>query len=314
MEPNLILMLVGFVLASYSVIANDSVQTLGTFIASNAHINWYWLWLGASSVFVAAIMLSWYQYGGDVSHGRLDSIPFSTIHWYHLLGPLALFFLTRIGIPVSTTFMVLSLFASSVVLEQMLIKSFVGYGLAAVTAYILWYLISYIIDEHVPVKESNKRAWRVGQWVTTGFLWFTWLSHDVANIAVFLPREISPEWLIILFITCLSLLAYIFKTHGGKIQHIVLEKSNTRYVRSATIIDFVFAGLLLFFKEWNNMPMSTTWVFVGLLCGRELAIYHQHQPQHIKTIFPMLVKDFFKMIFGLSVSIGVALGVNNFLV
>ena len=28
--------LLGFVLASYSVIANDSVQTLGTFIASNS--------------------------------------------------------------------------------------------------------------------------------------------------------------------------------------------------------------------------------------------------------------------------------------
>ena len=36
--------LLGFMLASYSVIANDSVQTLGTFIASNSEkFKWYYL-------------------------------------------------------------------------------------------------------------------------------------------------------------------------------------------------------------------------------------------------------------------------------
>ena len=32
-------MIVGFLLASYSVIANDSVQTLGTWIAANQTVN-----------------------------------------------------------------------------------------------------------------------------------------------------------------------------------------------------------------------------------------------------------------------------------
>ena len=27
-------------------------------------------------------------------------------------------------------------------------------------------------------------------WVTTGFLWLTWLSHDMATLPSFLPREI----------------------------------------------------------------------------------------------------------------------------
>ena len=36
--------LLGFMLASYSVIANDSVQTLSTFIASNSEkFKWYYL-------------------------------------------------------------------------------------------------------------------------------------------------------------------------------------------------------------------------------------------------------------------------------
>ena len=36
MELVNVYMIIGFTLAAYSVIANDSVQTLGTFIASNS--------------------------------------------------------------------------------------------------------------------------------------------------------------------------------------------------------------------------------------------------------------------------------------
>ena len=35
MEPTLIFGVLGFLMAAYAVIANDSAQTLGTFIASN---------------------------------------------------------------------------------------------------------------------------------------------------------------------------------------------------------------------------------------------------------------------------------------
>ena len=40
-DLTLIYTIVGFGLAAYSVIANDSVQTLGTFIASNQRFKWY---------------------------------------------------------------------------------------------------------------------------------------------------------------------------------------------------------------------------------------------------------------------------------
>ena len=42
MEISDIYMMIGFSLAAYSVVANDSVQTLGTFIASNSEkFKWY---------------------------------------------------------------------------------------------------------------------------------------------------------------------------------------------------------------------------------------------------------------------------------
>ena len=115
MELTLIYTIVGFGLAGWSVIANDSIQTLGTFIASKK--KWFkWYTLAGSASFMMAVVLiyGWWAYDGDISFGRL----------------------TRIGIPVSTTFLVLSAFASTVVLEKMLLKSVVGYGLAAVIAYI----------------------------------------------------------------------------------------------------------------------------------------------------------------------------------
>ena len=302
-------MTVGFLFAAYSVVANDSVQTLGTWIASNSQrFKWYWLWVAASSVLLFTLWYGWSVNDGDISFGRLNKIPWIETQWYHALAPLILLALTRVGIPVSTTFLVLSAFASTFILEKMLVKSIMGYAIAAVVAYVLWFGIERLIDEKADkVKEKNIKYWRIGQWCTTGFLWYTWLSHDLANIAVFLPRSVPVEWMLAASGIFIVFLGYMFYEKGGRIQKIVLEKTGTRYVRSATIIDLVYAFILLFFKQYNDIPMSTTWVFVGLLCGRELAISTIMQDYKFKYVFPIIAKDFIKMLVGLLVSIGIVL-------
>lgn len=304
---------IGFCLAGFSVIANDSVQTLGTWIASNRDkFKWTTLWAAASTVLVGTLLYGWLSSGnGDISFGRLTKIPYQEPQWYHALAPLALVLLTRKGIPVSTSFLVLSAFASTFVLEKMLMKSILGYGLAAVVAYVLWLVIARIVDEKDDVSERSKKVWRVLQWCSTGFLWFTWLSHDVANIAVFLPRELTIWQLILVMVFFVAGLGYIFYNRGGKIQDIVLDKQSTKYVRSATMIDLVYAFLLLYFKQMNNIPMSTTWVFVGLLCGRELALNTGLTKKgNLKTIFPIVAKDFLKLIVGLLVSVAIVLAIH----
>jgi hypothetical protein len=313
MDIHTIYAFIGFMLAAYSVIGNDSVQTLGTFIASNGKVfKWYWLWLAASLVLVFTMLYSWYAYDGDISHGRLDKIPAVQIEWYHAAAPFILVLLTRVGIPVSTTFLVLSTFASTFVLEKMLIKSVIGYSLAAIIAYGVWMIVARIINEkYDKVQKEHRSHWRTLQWVATGFLWYSWLSHDMANIAVYLPRQL-PFWMLIgATVLLCAWLAVIFSTHGGKIQKIVLEKSGTRFMRSATIIDFVYALILIYFKEMNSIPMSTTWVFVGLLTGRELAIATTYREQyHLGYVFPLIGKDFFKMMIGLAVSVGLVLAIH----
>ena len=124
MNFSLLYTIIGFVLAAYSVIGNDSIQTLGTFLASNKErFQWYTLWFAASVAMSFTLTFGWYFYDGDISYERLTQIPFQEVQWYHAMAPMVLLLLTRVGIPVSTTFLVLSAFATTVVLEKMLVKS-----------------------------------------------------------------------------------------------------------------------------------------------------------------------------------------------
>ena len=312
MDLSLLYLWVGFLLASYSVIANDSVQTLGTWIASNSErFRWYIMLGAASSVLLFTIWYGWSVNGGDISYGRLNKIPYQPIQWYHAVAPLILVLLTRFGIPVSTTFLVLSAFASTVVLEKVLLKSAMGYLVAASAAYLIWWAVAkYWENKDIP--EDHKKWWRVGQWCTTGWLWFTWLSHDMANIAVFLPRQVPLDMMILISIIFVGGLGYMFYEKGGRIQEIVLTKTNTKYVRSATLVDLIYSFILWYFKGYNDIPMSTTWVFVGLLAGRELAFATITGKYKFKTVFPLIGKDFFKMMIGLALSMVIVFLIHGF--
>ena len=313
MELTTLYMIIGFSLASYSVIANDSVQTLGTWIASNSKkFSWYTLWIAASTVLLFTLWYGWNVNDGDIAYGRLERIPYQTVQWYHAVAPLILVVLTRYGVPVSTTFLVLSSFASTVILEKVLLKSAMGYIVAAAAAYVIWLVVSRFWENKKANKEHD-RYWRVAQWCTTGWLWFNWLSHDMANIAVFLPRQIDPWTLAIVSAVFVAGLGFMFHERGGRIQEIVLSKSNTTYVRSATLVDLIYSIILWYFKGYNNIPMSTTWVFVGLLAGRELAFATAVSDNYkFKAVFPLVRKDFFKMMIGLALSIAIVLAIHGF--
>ena len=146
--------LLGFLFAVYAVTANDSIQTLGTYISSNSEVKWYWMFGYMGSIFLIT-MLQGFN-GGDPAFGRLDKFPEIEIQWYHAIAPLVLVALTRLKIPVSTTFLVLSVFASSVVMEKMLLKSFLGYAVSFVFAWGSWFLISkYFLHEGEKGENKN---------------------------------------------------------------------------------------------------------------------------------------------------------------
>ena len=75
-----------------------------------------------------------------------------------------------------------------------------GYAVAAAVGYAIWLAGSKYWETDIVVLVIKEKWWRCAQWITTGWLWFTWLSHDMANIAVFLPRSIPVETMIIISI------------------------------------------------------------------------------------------------------------------
>ena len=278
MDLSLIIMWTGFILAGYAVVGNDSIQTLGTFLSSNEDKKWYVLWAFAGSILAATLLWGWSQYDGDVSYGRLESYAYvEDMGWPYLLPPLVLMLLTRTGIPVSTSFLILTFFKPKGLFD-MTMKSILGYALAFCVAIIVWQLVTRWLDKRfidTEMSNSSARTWTILQWASTGFLWGQWLIQDFANIFVYLPRSLHISEIIISLVILLTMLAVIFYSKGGNIQKIVKAKTNTTDIRSATIIDFLYGIVLLFFKEFNNVPMSTTWVFLGLLAGREIAIRYR---------------------------------------
>jgi len=306
MDVNMVIMWLGFSLAAYSVVGNDSIQTLGTFLSSNENKPWYVLWLFAGSILTATLVYGWFQYDGDVSYDRLAKYPeIVDMSWVYLLPPLVLLLLTRTGIPVSTSFLILTFFNEKN-MYSMIEKSALGYAFAFGAAIVLYFIISGFFEKNVQDTEmtnSSKRAWTAAQWLSTGFLWSQWLIQDFANIYVYLPRDIGAIELAISLTILLSMLAYIFYSKGGNIQKIVKAKTNTADIRSATIIDLLFAIILYFFKEVNNIPMSTTWVFIGLLAGRELAVKWKLTGGVGKHTVKDIFTDLGKVFFGLLISI-----------
>lgn len=361
----------GFFFAAYAVVGNDALQTLGTFINSNSKLDWKWLFLFAGAVLVVTFTYGWIIYDGDPSWQRLANTkkyPPVDIKWYHTLPPLALVIITRFGVPVSTSFMVLTVFAAVDGFTSMLGKSLTGYGLAFVVGLLVYLVLTKSLekyfeetplDEHAPfglatmagvviglgvyfipplinpefaygfnvirnlailgividiialfaVKKFGRQAyWIILQWVTTGYLWGVWLIQDFANIFVFLPRELSPlEGFSAMFVI-LVLLGYTFWNQGGPVQKILRSKTSVTDIRSATIIDFIYASLLFFFKEVSDIPMSTTFVFLGLIAGREFGFSLMRKDLSIAKAWRLSLSDASKAYIGLVISINMAVG------
>ncbi len=306
MELELLFMLIGFGLASYSVVGNDSIQTLGTFLSSNEKKPWYILWLFAGGIMIVVLYFGWFK-TGDPSFGRLERVAApETFTWWYILPPLILLVITRLGVPVSTTFMILSVFSESLIVP-MLSKSIMGYFVAFAFASVVYFIVAKLVEKHFIQSEITGREnaiWTVLQWCSTGFLWSQWLIQDLANIFVYLPRNLSLIEVSGAIAVMAGMLAYIFYQKGGAVQQVVTSKTNTTDIRSATIIDFLYAFTLLLFTTISKIPMSTTWVFVGLLAGREFMISNRLKDPTLQKVTQVVGMDLFKVFSGLMVSIG----------
>lgn len=311
---------IGFLFAAYAVVGNDALQTLGTFINSNRRLPWWALFLYAATILVVVFSFGYILNDGDPSFGRLDNTkkyPIFDPQWYHAVPPLVLLILTRMGIPVSTTFMVLASFATMAGLQSMLVKSALGYVVAFVTGGIIYVLLAPTLERWFLKTADRQHApiWILLQWISTGYLWSVWLMQDFANIFIYLPRGVDANGEPALnmleagagLAVLVVLLGYTFWNGGGPVQRILKSKTNVTDIRSATIIDFTYACLLFYFKEMSNIPMSTTWVFLGLIAGREFAIATLDKIRSVGATAQIVGMDAAKALTGLVISVVLAL-------
>lgn len=313
-------MWLGFFFAAYATVANDSIQSLGTFIESNQNRKWWILWLYIGGIFIVTVTFSWLYYDGDVTYQRLLSADGITeyphpenFNYFQIIAPLILLILTRLRMPVSTTFLMLSVFsASSSGIVSVVSKSLSGYGMAFILSFLVWYFSYGIIRKYFSQRFTHN-AWSVVQWIVSGALWAVWVMQDGANVAVFLPRQ-QTWWQFLIFTLTIFLgLGLLFFLKGDKIQKVVSEKARISDVRAATLIDLTYVILLIYKLFISTVPMSTTWVFLGVIGGREIAVNFSRTKEggehKIKSI-KMIGKDVSYAAIGLFVSLALASGAN----
>jgi hypothetical protein len=138
--------------------------------------------------------------------------------------------------------------------------------------------------------------------------------QDGANIAVFLPRQLDFVQFLIFAFTIFAGLGLLFYLRGDKIQEVVSEKARISDVRAATLVDATYVILLIYKLFISTVPMSTTWVFLGVIGGREIAVSlarTKKGKKHRKKAGKMIFRDFSYAMIGLFVSIALAAGANS---
>lgn len=315
LTPSYIFMIIGFLLSLYACVSNDVIQTLGTFLVTTKDRPVWQVWLYTGTILVLTFSIGWFLNDGDMAFGLLDRIPHpETFYWWHILPPIILLYLTRKGIPVATAFLIISIFSSNTIIGMMIAKSFIGYISALIVSLILYFFIARKVEKVFLYMKNKKIStpWVVAKWLSTAVLWVAWLLQDGAKLFVFLPRKLTFVQMVLSLIVFLALLYLICYRRGGEIQNIIKLKTNTQDIRSATIIDIVYALILIYFLNVNNIPMSTTWVFLGVLAGREIALYNRLRFITEKKVYKHVIKDITKAIIGLVVSIAVVFILNQY--
>lgn len=318
----------GFLLAGYAVMGNDALQTLGPYLAGNRGRSPKPLQaLFLCSVLCGVLLLGWSRGAGDPAWGRLNAFTLpERFGWIDLLPPLTVLALTRWGAPVSTSFLVLTSFTPAN-LPRLLRQSLGGYGVALALGFLLYAAVAWLLERQVlaerlagdspvsaagtadPAHPARHPLWLALQWIATGWLWGQWLVQDLANMYIYLPRRLNGGQMALSLLVLCAGVCLLVRLDGGAIQRVLTGKSNGEDPRSTTVISALYGAILFGFARFTSVPMSTTWVFLGLLAGRELALYWRMRADLPSDPLRELGSDLLKAGLGLTVSVGVALAV-----
>ena len=92
---------------------------------------------------------------------------------------------------------------------------------------------------------------------------------------------------------------------------VVLSKINPSDLRSTTVIDVLFGCVLFWKASISTFRLSTFWVFVELLAGREIAIRERLQIRDHQPLKEVFCADVFKAWIGIVVGLAVAFAIST---
>jgi len=232
------------------------------------------MWLYIGSLFIITMLIGWFGFNHELDFERLHNIPYNpNFNIMHFIAPILLIALTCNKVPVSTTFLILSVFSTQDILGFMLIKTFAGYILSFIFSFLSWSFLHKFFKKFFEDKsEIRIKKWRIFQWASSGALWVAWLIQNTSNMVVYIPREITAYELILIIVLGLIMVGFTIYNRGGPIQEIVEEKTDIKNIHSTSMINLNLAIMILIMTYIGTIPIATTWIFIGILGGRELAI------------------------------------------
>lgn len=72
--------------------------------------------------------------------------------------------------------------------------------------------------------------------------------QDMSNVVISLPRQLKLWQFIVANLYLVLMLAYFFKNRGEKVQQVIDRKTRVDDTREATLINLLYALLLVYFK------------------------------------------------------------------
>ena len=268
---------IALTLAMFSTMSNDSIQTLGTFLSSNNKVSWWKMFFYISILFAITIFCGWYLNNHRLDFNRLKEIPYSSVKltYFQFFAPIVLIILTYFKIPISSTFLILSVFASNNTIGAILLKTLSGYTFGFIASYVIWNVVLKYFQKSLLCEEGKKSdiIMRAMQWISTGALWIAWLTNDTSNVVVYGQRYFTVYDLLLFLMIGIFMIGFTIYNRGGPIQEIVSQKKDMTNIKSTTLINFYYALSIIFLNRISPIPMATTWIFIGILSGRELAIF-----------------------------------------
>jgi hypothetical protein len=110
-------------------------------------------------------------------------------------------------------------------------------------------------------------------------------------------------------------LASVLSNKSNKMQEILSSKKNANNLKINVLINLLFSAILFIFKIISNISIATTFVFLGILAGKEVAIAFSESDifgkTYKKTILTVL-RDINKCILGVCVSLAFVIFINFF--